>query len=211
MENSLNIKDRKIMQLIGQCSSPTILGLHPVEPADQESILNLVEELSDGSIDQLAILQSNYPAATSYAIALALSKGTTEANFYNALEHGLGVKIPMNRRQELSMALDVACRALGLVMPDSEEETHTDRNLRPIIFQAGILDYWVEHLAGAVMSYLEKNPCPDLEDEQQVAPFANMLADRVPSAQRRLRRTLESSVGPLVCRAILSAFHTKDF
>lgn len=199
------------MQLIGQCPTATILGLLPVEPSDQDAILELVRTLSNGRIDLLANLQSEYPAATSYAIALTLSAGTTEANFYNALEHGLRVKIPLNRRQELSMALDVACRALGLVMPDSEEETHTDRNLRPIIFQAGILHYWVSPLAGAVLNYLEKNPCPDLEDEQQVAPFARLLAERVPAAQARLRRTLESSVGPLVCRAILSAFSSRDF
>lgn len=119
--------------------------------------------------------------------------------------------IPMIRRPELSMALDVACRVLGLVMPDSEEETHTDRNLRPIIFQAGILHYWVNPLAGAVLNYLERNPCPDLEDEQQIVPFAHLLTERVPVAQARLRRTLASSVGPLVCRAILSAFSSRDF
>jgi len=211
MAKPLEVKDRKIMQLIGECSTPTILGLLPVNPTEQEAILELVNTLSNGRFPLLAKLQEDYPAATSYAIALALSKGTTEANFYKALENGLGVRISSNERPVMSMALDVACRALGLVMPDSDEETHTDRNLRPIIFQAGILHYWVEHLAGAVLSYLEKNPCPDLEDEQQVAPFARLLADRVPAAQMRLRRTLESSVGPLVCRAILNAFNTKDF
>ncbi len=211
MAKPLDVKDRKIMQLIGQSPSATILGLLPVEPSDQEGILDLVKTLSNGSIDKLLNLQSDYPAATSYAIALALSKGTTEANFYNALELGLGVTIHMNRRPELSMALDLACRDLGLVMPDTEEETHTDRNLRPIIFQAGILHYWVNPLAGAVLNYLERNPCPDLEDEQQIVPFAHLLTERVPAAQARLRRTLESSVGPLVCRAILSAFSSRDF
>jgi hypothetical protein len=211
MAKPLDVKDRKIMQLIGQSPSATILGLLPVEPSDQDGILELVKTLSNGSFIGLAHLQKNYPAVTSYAIALALSKGTTEANFYNALENELGVKFALNRRQELSMAFDVACRALGLVMPESEEDTHADRNLRPIIFQAGILHYWVEPLAGAVLSYLERNPCPDLEDEQQVAPFARLLAERVPVAQARLRRTLESTVGPLVCRAILSAFSSRDF
>jgi hypothetical protein len=61
------------------------------------------------------------------------------------------------------------------------------------------------------MGYLERNPCPDLEDEQLVARFARLLAERVPAAQARLRRTLESSVGPLVCRAILAAFSSRDF
>jgi hypothetical protein len=211
MVKPLDVKDRKIMQLIGQCSSPTILGLLPVEPSDQDGILELVKTLANGSFNQLAKLQEDYPAATSYAIALALSKGTTEANFYNALESQMGVKFPMNRRQELSMALDVACRALGLVMPESEEDTTSDRNLRPIIFQAGILHYWVEPLASAVMSYLDRNPCPDLEDEQQVARLALLLAERVTANQARLRRTLESSVGPLVCRAILAAFSSRDF
>lgn len=210
MAKSLEQEDRKIMQLIGQCQSPTILGLLPVDPSDQEAILDLVKTFANGSIDRLARLQSDFPAATSYALALALSKFTTEANFYNALEQGLGVKIPMNRRQELSMALDVACRALGLVMPESEEETNTDRHLRPIIFQAGILHYWVDPMASAVLRYLEKNPCPDLEDEQQIIPFASLLAERVP-VNSRLHRTLESCIGPLVCRAILSAFNTKDF
>ena len=211
MAKPLDVKDRKIMQLIGQSGSATILGLLPVEPSDQDGILELVKTLSNGSFIGLAHLQENYPAVTSYAIALALSKGTTEANFYNALESELGVKFALNRRQELSMAFDVACRALGLVMPDSEEDTHADRNLRPIIFQAGILHYWVNPLAEAVLNYLEGNPCPDLEDEQQVVPFARLLAERVPHAQARLRRTLESSVGPLVCRAILSAFSSRDF
>ena len=211
MAKPLDVKDRKIMQLIGQCPSATILGLLPVDPSDQDGILELVKTLSNGSFNRLAKLQEDYPAAVSYAIALALSKGTTEANFYNALENQLGVHVPLNRRQELSMAFDVACRALGLIMPECEEETHSDRILRPIIFQAGMLHYWVEPLAEAVLNYLERNPCPDLEDEQQVAPFACLLAERVPAAQARLRRTLESTVGPLVCRAILSAFSTRDF
>lgn len=90
MAKPLEVKDRKIMQLIGQSPSATILGLLPVEPSDQEGILELVRTLTNGSIDRLVSLQSDYPAATSYAIALALSKGTTEANFYNALEQGLG-------------------------------------------------------------------------------------------------------------------------
>ena len=211
MAKPLDIKNRKIMQLIGQCPSATILGLLPVDPSDQDTILELVRTLSKGDFTRLKNLQNDYPAATSYAIALALSKGTTEPNFYNALENVLGVKFPSNRRQELPMALDGACRALGLVMPESEEKPHSDRNLRPIIFQAGILHYWVNPLAEAVLNYLENNPCPDLEDEQQVVPFARLLAERVPAAQARLRRTLESSVGPLVCRAILSAFSSRDF
>lgn len=211
MAKPLEMKDRKIMQLIGECPNATILGLLPVETLNQTGILELVKTVANGSYHQLATLQRDFPAATSYAIALALSKGTTEANFYNALENELGVKFALNRRPELSIAFDEACRALGLVMPESEEETNTDRNIRPIIFQAGILHYWVSPLAEAVLSYLEKNPCPDLEDEQQVVPFARLLAERVPAAQARLRRTLESSVGPIVCRAILSAFSSRDF
>ncbi|MEI8333888.1 MAG: hypothetical protein WCH74_08555, partial [Chloroflexota bacterium] len=86
MAKTLDVKDRKIMQLIGQCPSATILGLLPVDPSDQDGILELVRTLSDGSFQTFATLQEDYPAATSYAVALALSKGTTEANFYNALE-----------------------------------------------------------------------------------------------------------------------------
>ena len=211
MAKPLEVKDRKIMQLIGMSPSATILGLLPVEPSDQEGILELVKTLANGEFSKLALFQKLYPAATSYAIALALSKGTTEANFYSALENQLGVKFPLNRRPELSGVFDSGCRALGLVMPESEEETHADKYLRPIIFQAGILHYWVEPLAGAVLNFLERNPCPDLEDEQQVARFARLLADRVPAAQARLCRTLESSVGPLVCQAILGAFSSRDF
>jgi hypothetical protein len=87
---------------------------------------------------------------------------------------------------------------LGLVIPESEEDVSADRNILPIIFQAGILHYWVDPLSETVLNFLEKNPCPDIEDEQQIAPFAMLLAERVPAAQARLRRTVESSVGPLV-------------
>ncbi len=199
------------MQLIGRTEHSTILGLLPVELSDQHTILELITTLCDGSFNRLAQFQEDYPAVTSYGIALALSAGTKEANLYNALQDQLGVPFALPRRQELSVAFDVACRALGLVMPDAEEDTQCDRNLRPIIFQAGILHYWVKPLANAVTTYLERNPCPDLEDEHQVARFARLLAERVPVAQARLRRTLESSVGPLVCRAILGAFSSKDF
>ncbi len=202
MPGPLEVKDRKIMQLIGQCPSATILGLLPVEPSDQDGILELVKTLAAESFSRLVKLQEDYPAAASYAIAFIISKFTTEAKFYPILEDKLGVKLPQNRRQDLSVAFDIGCKTLGLVMPESEEESHSDPNLRPIIFQAGILHYWVEPLAIAVMAYLEKNPCPDLEDEQQVARFARHLVERVPAAQVRLRRTLGSSVGPLVCCAI---------
>lgn len=211
MAKPLEVKEQKIKQLIGQSPGATILGLLPVEPADQAGILDLVKTLCNGSFRQLAALQRDYPAAISYAIALGLSKGTTVANFYNALEDELGVNFPLNRRPELSEAFDTSCRVLGLVMPESEEEVSSDRNIRPIIFQAGILHYWVSPLSEAVLNFLEKNPCPDLEDEQQIAPFAWLLAERVNVNQKRLQRTLESSVGPLVCRAILSAFSTRDF
>ena len=68
------------------------------------------------------------------------------------------------------MAVDftLVCLRLGVVMPPDDQEAAMDRNLRQIIFQAGILPYWVEHLGPAVTGYLERNACPDLEDAVRV-------------------------------------------
>lgn len=211
MAGPLNTKNRKIMQLIGQTPSARVLGLLPVDSGEQKSILELVKTLSKGSIDLLERLLQNHPAATCYAMALALSENTTTANFYDALEDGLGVKFPPNRRAGLSVAFDEACRTLGLAMPMAKSGAEVgDKHLRPFIFQAGILHYWVEDLAKGVVDYLETNPCPDPEDDQQVEKFTRFLPEKL-IAGSRVRRTVESEVGPMVCRAILIAFSTRDF
>ena len=57
MAKPLDVKDRKIMQLIGQCPSATILGLLPVDPSDQDGLRELVKTLSNGSFNRLAKLQ----------------------------------------------------------------------------------------------------------------------------------------------------------
>jgi hypothetical protein len=54
MAKPLDVKDRKIMQLIGQSTSATILGLLPVETSDRDGILELVKTLSNGSSNRLA-------------------------------------------------------------------------------------------------------------------------------------------------------------
>ncbi len=197
--------------LIGASKTPTILGLLPVETNVQEQILSETKRELNGRVERLLFFLNNFPASTAYAIALAIGKGVTEANFYRPLEQQLEMGFPMSCRTRVSVAFEEACKALGLVMPPAEEETHTDRNLRPVIFQAGILPYWVPHLTASVVTYLEKNPCPDLDDDSQVIRFARVLKEKVPLAQSRLRRTLDSTVGPLVSRAILRAFSTRDF
>ncbi len=203
--------DRQLTQQIGLSASPTILGLLPVENSDQDKVLHKVTTQLQGEFSRLLQTLYLHPALTSYAVAVAIGKGNTNANFYEALEKVLGVSLAMNQRPRFAQQFEASCRQLGLVMPENEEETHADRYIRSVIFQAGILPYWVEHLADAIKSHLARNPCPDLEDDEQVAHFTQGIADRVPVAQTRLRRTLNSEVGPLVCRAILGAFVAENF
>ncbi len=203
--------NRQIVRLIGQSASPTILGLLPVEIEIQDACLANVRDYVSGDFQRLNQNFRYFPAATAYAVAVSIGRGMTDANFYNALRDQLSLEISATERNALSIQFSSACSDLGMVMPPKDDDTHTDRNLRPIIFQAGILPYWVEHLAPAVMGYLDRNACPDLEDELQVVRFARLLADRVPAGHARLQRTLKSIVGPLVTSAILRAFSTSNF
>lgn len=203
--------DRQLTQQIGLSPSPTILGLLPVETSDQDEILQRVTARLDGRFNRLIQDLFLHPALITYAVAVAVGKGNTEANFYNALANVLGITLGMTQRPSFSEQFEASCRQLGLVVPEDEENTHVNRYIRPVIFQAGILPYWVPHLAQAIKTHLAQNPCPDLEDDEQVQHFTQRIVDRVPVAQTRLRRTLNSEVGPLVCRAILGAFVAEDF
>lgn len=203
--------NRTLTQLIGQCPRPTILGLLPVETSLQEQALRLVKESIHDSFNQLFHDLIMQPALTSYAIAVAIGRGNTEANFYLPLAAELGITLGQNQRPKFASQFAFSCHQLGMVMPEQAEETHADRYIRDVIFQAGILPYWIDPLATAIRSFLSKNPCPDLEDDEQIRRFSQFIAERVPQAQTRLRRTLRSEVGPLVCRAILEAFVSDDY
>lgn len=203
--------NRQIIKLIGQSVSPTILGLLPVEVEMQDACLKEVRDYVAGDFHRLKLNFGYFPATTAYAVAVSIGRGATDANFYNAIRDQLGLELGNFERGSLAVYFTSVCRKLGVVMPHDEQEAAMDRNLRQIIFQAGILPYWVEHLGPAVTSYLERNACPDLEDAAQVARFAKVLSEKVPDGHRRLRRTLGSSVGPLVTAAILRAFSSGDF
>lgn len=201
----------QIIKLIGQSASPTILGLLPVEVEMQDACLKDVRDYVAGDFHRLKLNFGYFPATTAYAVAVSIGRGVTDANFYNAIRDQLGLELSNVDRHSLAVHFTSVCRKLGVVMPPDVQEAAMDRNLRQIIFQAGILPYWVEHLGPAVTSYLERNACPDLEDELQVARFAKVLSEIVPVGHARLRRTLNSKVGPLVTGAILRAFSNGDF
>lgn len=203
--------NRQIIKLIGQSPAPTILGLLPVEIEMQDACLKDVRDYVAGDYRRLKLNFGYFPAATAFAVAVSIGRGVTDANFYNAIRDQLGLELSNNERNSLANHFALVCKKLGVVMPPDVDDAHMDKNLRQIIFQAGILPYWVEHLGPAVTSYLERNACPDLEDEVQVARFAKMLAEKVPEGHARLRRTLNSRVGPLVTGAILRSFSSGDF
>ena len=203
--------NRQIIKLIGQSVSPTILGLLPVEVEMQDACLKEVRNYVAGDFCRLKENFGNFPATTAYAVALSIGRGVTDANFYNAIRDQLGLELNIRERGSLAVDFTLVCLRLGVVMPPDDQEAAMDRNLRQIIFQAGILPYWVEHLGPAVTGYLERNACPDLEDAVRVVRFAIVLSEKVPEGHARLRRTLKSNVGPLVTAAILRAFSTGDF
>lgn len=203
--------NRQIIKLIGQSVSPTILGLLPVEVEMQDACLKEVRDYVAGDFRRLKLNFGYFPATTAYAVAVSIGRGVTDANFYNAVRDQLGLELNNLERGSLANCFTFVCRKLGVVMPPDEQEAAMDRNLRQIIFQAGILPYWVEHLGPAVTRYLERNACPDLEDEVQVGRFARVLSKIVPEGHARLRRTLKSNVGPLVTAAILRAFSSGHF
>jgi hypothetical protein len=203
--------NRQLTQQIGGSSSPTILGLLPVETTDQEQILQKVTAHLDGNFNRLIQALYLHPALVSYAVAVAVGKGNTEANFYDALANVLGIELGQTQRPRFSEQFEISCRQLGLVVLDGDADAHTDRYIWPVILQAGILPYWVPHLAHAIKAYLRQSPCPDLDDEEQVSRFSRWIFGRVPLAQNRLRRLLNTEVGPLICRAILRAVNAENF
>ncbi len=203
--------NRLLIRLIGQSQSPTILGLLPVELSVQEACIGELRDYLGRDFGRLQKVFGFFPAAAVYAIAVSVGRGVTDANFYDPIREQLGLTLNSQERAGMAACFANACRKLGMAMPPDTEEGNTDRNLRQIIFQAGILPYWVRHLGPAVTSYLERNVCPDLEDEEQVRRFAEVISQKVPDGQRRLQRTLLSNVGPLVAKSILLAFSSGDF
>jgi hypothetical protein len=207
----LESKNRRIIRMIGESPTPTILGLLPLDSQEQQDLLLVVRACAAGDARRLLAIVAQYPAAGSYAVTLALGAGATEATFWEPICSGLEVYFAQNDRDTLSHLVWVACIQLGLVVPDLDKGGGADRLLKPIIFQAGILPYWSESLAIAIQRDLQRHPSPDLADEDQVARFAARLVERVPAGLARLRRTLESKIGSLVCVAVLKAFNAQNF
>jgi hypothetical protein len=205
----LQLKDRLIIRLIGESPDRTILGLLPMEQQDQLDLMQTVRSETQGQLSRLETRLEIFPAASAYAIALALSKGTEEAKLWPAVERELGVVVGGAKREAFSELFEHACRKLGLVVPTEDSGLKASKNLRPIIFQAGILGYWRQCLADAVNNY--RSAFTELDDAEQVARFALELAKKVPAAEARCRQTLESEAGPLICREILRAFLANNY
>jgi hypothetical protein len=209
--------ERSLLLLIGETDGKGVLGLLPVDPELQQKILLIVEACLAGNVGQWIELSDRYPATCCYAMVLALGSGavvdpkTGRARFWEAIEHGLKLKIPQTSKRHVSETFKAVCRRLDLVQVEPDPEVQVDRYIQIILFHAGILPCWGQSLAEAIEHHLTKNPCPDLGSDDQMVHLAGELAKVVPPGVKRLPRTLLSSIGPLVCRMVIQAHESGDY
>jgi|GEM_PF-2536433 len=207
---SLDTANTKVLHAIASVHDDIILGFLPIPEVDVNSILSAVRDAVRirGSREIFSLLD-DAPAATAYALAVAPSRTLTEGGqFWPALLEDLGLDVAVQRRQELADHFTMVCDFLGLVPGTLENTRYTIA--APFIFQAGILHYWRNPLADALRKTLRSVPAPDLEDERLVRTFVHQLADRI-HGQNLLYQLLQTRVGTLLCRRLITAYVTRDW
>lgn len=187
-----------------------VLGFLPLTKTDEEAVLNaVIEDLKTHSYRSITGLLRAFPAATAYALAVAPSRSlTTGGNFWPALNDDLGLDVVATKRAELAAKFRQACSTLGLI--DRTIENTGWVHAAPFIFQAGILHYWKDALASALRTTLRHVPAPDLEDSLALKLYSKHVDDHTHN-QPTLKRLLNSEIGPLLIRRLVSAYLSNNW
>lgn len=204
--------NERILRSISEVEGETVLGFLPLSENEVNQVLATVKAVlagnsSKGLIGIGGLLQSA-PGAAAYALAVAPSRTLLEGGkFFPALKEDLGLDIPSVDRGRLTAGFERACVRLGLLTGNLSGESW--KNVKPFIFQAGILHYWKRPLSDGLRSTLRSHPAPDLLDDDAVGDFLDALRVRI-HGQALLQRTLESPVGKLLIRRLVRAYVNDD-
>ena len=214
MNEHLNLRLKEandlVLEAISTADDGMIMGFLPMTKTDEESVLNaVIEDLSTHNCRSITGLLRAFPAATAYALAVAPSRSlTTGGNFWPALNDDLGLDVVATQRAELAAKFRRACSKLGLI--DGTIENTAWVHAAPFIFQAGILHYWKDALASALRTTLRHVPAPDLEDPLALKLYSKQVDDHT-HHQPTLKRLLNSEIGPLLIRRLVSAYLSNNW
>ncbi|MCB1097253.1 MAG: hypothetical protein KDN22_16895 [Verrucomicrobiae bacterium] len=213
MDAPLNIKDANdlVLRAIGRADSTMILGFLPLSQAEEDSVLRTVKEkLRQSFHPSLVGLLRVAPAAVAYALAVAPARTCQGGReFWSCYNADLGITIQPLDRPQVTNAFRKACREVGLLDGTIDETAH--KHVAPFLFQAGILHRWTGHLAQGVRLALQECPAPEGDDWPALKRFAVRVKHKVPIAQCNLRGLLDTAVGPLLVRRLVSAYSTRDW
>lgn len=185
----------------------TILGLLPIEEPMQITIMGTVQEGARGRWQLLnATLMGPHRAAAAYAIAMARASFQDQGT-WQAIQEFLGVGIPQTHRAGLSENFIRVCKNLHL----DDGRIGELPNEAPILYQAGILKHWVEHLCTGIRRTLDEMPAANPDDEEYLARFCRRIGSRIHPAQTRLidclgnTEKLPKPLGILIIKKLLKA------
>jgi hypothetical protein len=205
LEQANNIVKEAIASVQGD--GVTILGLLPIEEPLQLMIMDAVNEAVHGQRNLLnASLMGPHRAAVAYAIAMARAS-SQDLGTWQAINEYLGVDITQPHRAALSADFIRVCNNLLLDNGRIGELP----NEAPILYQAGILKHWVEHLSTGIRITLEEIPAAHPDDEEYLTRFCRRIGSRIHPAQARLIDCLGNAenqpkpLGILIIKKLLKA------
>lgn len=191
----------------------TLLGFLDVDQETQQAILAVLRDRAGfESINQYL---RRYPALTAYGLAVAVSIGLQEEDIgagaiYGAWRDTINFFPSQYEREPLTNDFVRALKRLGLPVGTISPERELHWKGGCFLFHGGILPHFVQPLQKALDSVQKREPLPDHDDTGRVRAFADTLAERVPPGQLRLRKILQSNVGPLLVRRLILWLHTHD-
>src|SRR5690625_5245055 len=208
---ALSVQDANqlVLDKINEAEEQMIFGFLPLKLCEQKTVIEAVKTALRQDCVRITGLLRATPAATGYALATAPSQYLTTGGIYwEPLERSLDSRIPNTQRTELPHLFRTICRNLGLLSGTLEQAGWT--NIAPFIYQAGILPTWIDSLTHALQTTLRSRPAPDLEDPAALRAFADAIRARI-HGQANLGHLLESEVGPLLIRRIVTAYQQNDW
>lgn len=187
----------------------TILGFLPLSIEKEDLLIKTVREnLNDFNV--FGRLRT-HPACVAYFLAVSASRQCTNGReFWPKLTDFTGLDLHPSDREKLANKFRSACESMDL-LTGTVDDTHW-KHVAPFLFQAGILNRWTKNIAGGLRVVLKKRQAPDLNSEEEVRHFIDLLCDNSHlNGMENLKHTLQSAVGPLLIRSLIRAYHYSNW
>lgn len=204
---------RKIAQATQVSPDDVLLGFLDVDAIAQQAVLESLRNLPESVTIQDYLL--DYPALTCYGLSVAASIGLVDDDvgsgaIYGAWEKSIGFFPTHNEREPLANQFVAALARMELPVNTISPERELHWMGGCYLFHGAVLPHFVDPLQVALDSVQRNRSLPDPDDQARVTQFANLLAEKVPPGQTRLRKTLRSQVGPLLISRLIRWLLTHD-